>query len=462
MKQRRSIEGATICAISTPPGRSAIAVLRLSGKKAVSIVESIFRSSEPLSSYKTHTAHFGEILDPQVQEVIDEVLVLLMRTPYSYTGEDVVEIQCHGNPYLVQKILALLLAEGARLAEPGEFTRRAFLLGRMDLTQAEAVMELISSQSTSHSQWALGQLKGRLSSRITEVRDAVVSLIAEVEASIDFSEDELPLCGHEILLSRVSVQSKKVGLMLADYEKGRQIRQGYRVAILGRPNVGKSSLLNLLLQEDRAIVSPYPGTTRDLLEESIELGGMSVRFVDTAGHRSSTNPIEQEGVRRALKAQQEADLVLFVLDGSEALTEEDLLLGKRLVDVPKIVVVNKKDLPQILCFSEIEEELRGAAQLGLSTLSGLGLNQLRDQIKALLVPGAEKEPPLVGVLRHKVALESAEKALRRSFEAIRSGLSPEFIAIDLRDALDSLGEIVGETTLDDILDKIFGQFCIGK
>jgi len=462
MKQRRLLEEETICAISTPPGRSAIAVIRLSGKMALPIVGAVFRGSKPLASFKSHTAHFGEIVDPINQQVLDEVLVLLMKAPHSYTGEDVVEIQCHGNPGLLQKILALVIAQGAKIAEPGGFTRRAFVAGRIDLAQAEAVMEVIASQSVTHSQWALSQLKGRLSDKIKSLRDAVISVIAQVEASIDFSEDELPLCGPKVLAGRVNGLSEEVEAMLADYEKGRQIREGLRVTIVGRPNVGKSSLLNLLLQEDRAIVSPFPGTTRDLLEETIHLQGMSIRFVDTAGYRNTANPVEQEGVRRGLKAQEEADLTLLILDGSETLSDEDLRLAERLRDANKIVVLNKADLPQKLCPSSIKEQFSEDRCIKLSTLTGLGLDRLREEIGALLVSSPEKEPPLIGLLRHKNAMEVAEGALHRASNAIMQGLSPEFTAIDLREALDALGEIVGEATLDEILDEIFGQFCIGK
>ncbi len=462
MKQKSLLEEETICAIATAPGRSAIAVLRLSGKRALPIADAVFRGRKPLAVVKSHTVHLGEIVDPAGQQVLDEVLVILMKAPHSYTGEDVVEIQSHGNPTLLQKILALLIAQGARLAEPGEFTRRAFLSGRMDLTQAEAVMEVISSQNSSHSQWALGQLKGRLSSKITTLRDALISIIAQVEASIDFSEDEVPLCGPQALFVRVEGLSSELDDMLADYEKGRQVRDGLSVAIVGRPNVGKSSLLNLLLQEDRAIVSPFPGTTRDVLEETIHLEGMLVRFVDTAGYRSTENPVEQEGILRGLKAQNEADLSLLVLDGSEALSEEDLRLAKRFRETNKIVVLNKADLPQKLNPSSITEQFSGKCSLELSTLTGLGLYRLREEMATFLIRTPEKEPPLIALLRHKNALQAAKSALRRASNAIREELSPEFTAIDLREALDALGEITGETTLDEILDQIFGEFCIGK
>lgn len=462
MKQKQLLEEETICAISTPPGESAIAVIRLSGKNAVSIAGTIFRGRNPLSSFKSHTAHFGEIVDPTNQEVLDEVLVLLMYAPHSYTGENVVEIQSHGNPFLLQKILALLVTQGAQLAKPGAFTRRAFLAGRMDLAQAEAVMEVISSKSASHNQWALSQLKGRLSSKVNVLRAKLVSVIAQVEASIDFSEEEVSFCGLKALEGRVEVLHSEVVTMLATYEEGRKVREGLSVAIVGRPNVGKSSLLNLLLQEDRAIVSPFPGTTRDLLEETICLKGMSIRFVDTAGFRETENPVEKEGVQRGLKAQAEADLVLLVLDASEALSNEDLALLNRLRGVSKIIVLNKVDLMGKLTPESIKAQYPTDSCLELSTLTGLGLDRLLEGIAAVLVEHPEKENPLVGLLRHKNALAVAEAGLDRAANAIRKGLSPEFIAIDLRDALDALGEIVGETTLDEILDQIFRQFCIGK
>ncbi len=452
----------TICAISTPPGNAGIGVIRISGKAAIPISGALFRGKGTLSEFDSHTLHHGKVIDPETQTLVDEAIFLIMKAPNSYTGENTVEIQSHGNNFLLEKIIALLLKQGARLAAPGEFTRRAFLSGKIDLAQAEAVMELIASQSETHHQWAMAQMKGQLSKKILSLQGRLLPMIAQIEASIDFSEDEIPLCSPETLSKQISAVLQSVSAMLADYSYGRQIREGYTVVIVGRPNVGKSSLLNLFLKEDRAIVTPYPGTTRDLLQETIDFGGILIKLVDTAGYREAEHPIEQEGVRRGEAAQKNADLTLWLLDASEALSKEDIKLSETLKNGPKIIVLNKSDLPRALEMDSIPGDPPEEQFLNLSARTSQGFPELRDKIKAQLITRSEKEPPAIGLLRHKKALESAKKSLVHALASVNQGLSWEFPAIDLRESLDALGEITGETTVDEILDQIFDQFCIGK
>jgi len=387
--------------------------------------------------------------------LIDEALFLPMFAPHSYTGEDVVEIQAHGNPLILKKILSAAILQGARLASPGEFTRRAFISGRIDLAQAAAKSDL-------QHQWALGQLKGQLSVKISGLKKQLVAVLAQIEASIDFSEEEIPLQGRDEIASSIRDILFPMRALLEGYEVGRQIREGFTVVIMGRANVGKSSLMNHFLQEDRAIVTPIAGTTRDLLQEPLDLSGLSIKLVDTAGYRESVHPVEQEGVARAARVQKEADLVLWVLDSSQALTKDDLYLAEMLQDRPLIILLNKRDLP-----SAIEEEVLrlkypNTEFVHISIKSDTGLKALSDCIKSRLIVSPEKEPPMLALLRHRNALMAAESRLTTALASVEEGLSWEFPAIDLRESMDALGEIVGETTVDALLNEIFGQFCIGK
>jgi len=455
-------ENDTICAIATPAGRSAIGIVRVSGTNAFSIVQPLFKRKERLSAFRTHTVHFSEIQDPLKKEVIDQGIFLVMKAPGTYTGEDIVEIQSHGNPYALQRILSCLVNEGSRLAGPGEFTRRAFLSGRMDLAQAEAVMEVISSEGEMQYQWALSQLKGALSEKVKILRDKLLTSLAELEASIDFSEDGIESRTQQSLLSGFNAINEELRGLLSGYETGRQIREGFTVAIVGRPNVGKSSLMNVLLKEDRAIVTPLPGTTRDLLKEWFALEGVTVRLIDTAGFRETDHPIEIEGVLRAEVAEKEADLRIWVLDASESFAKEDEILRKRLKGQKKILVLNKVDLPMSLNKKNIEEEASEGPLVCISTITGEGLPELRAEIKGCLLPQENKERPLVALVRHRNALERVRDGLERAIHAVQEDNPSEFIAIDIRDAINALGEVVGETTTEEIMDEIFGKFCIGK
>ncbi len=452
----------TICAIATPQGEGGIGIVRISGKEARKIVQPLYRGKTQWGSIKSHVVHLGEVIDPLNNHVIDEALFLPMFAPNSYTGEDLIEIQAHGNPFLLQKIVSALLSQGARLATPGEFTRRAFLSGRMDLTQAEAVMDIISAKSDTQHQLALSQLRGHLSQKISDLKKRLVSIIAQIESSIDFSDQDIPTISNTEIIQRIQFVIDSIKNLLSRYSLGRQMREGFTVAIVGRPNVGKSSLMNYFLQEDRAIVTPIAGTTRDLLQEPINLDGLSIKLIDTAGYRETDHPIEQEGVRRAELAQQQADIILWMVDASQEPTSEDLCLSQRLFHKKTILLLNKIDLPHRMDKTYISDKYPKYKYLCISVKSEEGLDELQSMLKSALLKNPEKEQPLIALLRHRDALLSAEKSLQTALASIHAGTSWEFPAIDLREAIDSLGLITGETTLDDILDQVFGQFCIGK
>lgn len=452
----------TICAIATPLGESAIGIVRISGPEAFSLSQSLFKGRGKLSEFDSHTAHRGELFDPFEKRAVDEALFLVMKKPHSYTGEDVVEIQSHGNPFVLQKIISLLLAQGARLAMPGEFTRRAFLSGRLDLAQAEAVMEIITSQNERSHQWALGQLKGHLSDQITRLREGLRALLAQIEASIDFSEEGLTFCSSAELQEQIRSILQEIKLLLASYEEGRQIRNGFVTVIVGRPNVGKSSLMNLLLKEERAIVTPFPGTTRDILQEWTNIEGISLKLTDTAGFRQTLDPIEAEGVRRGYEVLKGGDLALWVLDASAPLQEEDIQLAENLTDRKKIVILNKADLPRKIDLSLIARTLQQTPVLSLSAATGEGLPALKTEIVQRIVPLSGGERPLVALARHRNALMQSEKSLHNAVSSLEKNLSWEFAASDLREGAEALGDIIGDTTPDAILDEIFNRFCIGK
>lgn len=457
----------TICAISTPPGESGIGLIRLSGPQAVSIAQRVFRRRPPaaLADLPSHTIHYGLLSDPWTKDVLDEVLLSLLRAPRTYTREDMVEIGCHGGPVLLQKGLDLLVRSGARPADPGEFTRRAFLNGRIDLTQAEAVMELISARTESGARAALRQLQGDLGREVRGLYDGLLRLLAQLEADIDFSEEDLEVMGPEQLRAGFEAVMIEVRNLLSSWEEGRILREGLVVAIAGRPNVGKSSLLNALLQSDRAIVTPVPGTTRDVLEEWVRLGGLPLRAVDMAGVRRTRDPVEMEGIRRALAAVDRADLVLIVLDASRSLGEEDRELIQRAKDKKKILVLNKADLIGPFWQAGGPHGLFQDLPLVKTVATrGEGLEELKERIQAQVLGtgrrAAEGFCPIS--TRHKAALEKALGAIERAALAVDQQVSGEFVALELRAALDALGEVVGLSTTEDLLDRIFSQFCIGK
>lgn len=450
----------TICAVSTPPGEGGIGIIRVSGRDAVFIASGIFRpraKSGPALGI-SHTLRYGHVVDPATNELVDEALMSVMRAPATYTREDVVEINCHGGMVPLWRTMSLLIAAGARQAEPGEFTKRAFLNGRIDLAQAEAVMDIIRAKTSLALRAANEQLQGGLSSEVSILRDRLISIIASVEAGIDFPEDIEGEAG-KTLGEEVSRVLDGIDGLLASASFGRILRDGFATAIVGRPNVGKSSLLNALLRQDRAIVTEVPGTTRDVLEEYLNVAGVPLRILDTAGIRHSRDVVEQEGIRRSLAAMGSADIVLVVLDGSQPLMPEDRLVLDKVNEKHAIVVINKSDLPR-----KLEAEGQNVTRVAVSCRTGEGLEDLRRSIADMVKKGtvASREHAWVVNQRHRTALEQTKESLQRALETSTSGLSPEFIAVDLRGALDSLGLIIGATYTEDILERIFNDFCIGK
>jgi tRNA modification GTPase len=467
----------TIAAIATPSGVGGIGVVRVSGMDAFSLVQPLFRQPGGRTDLPpSHLLTFGHIVDPATEEIVDEVLVAFMSAPRTYTCEYVVEIQGHGGPLVLQRILRLVLAQGARLANPGEFTLRAFLNGRLDLAQAEAVMDLIGAQTEAGQRLAMQQLQGRVSSQVQETRHAILAVVARIEASIDFPEDDVPTPLPAELMPMVDIAQQQVDALLAGSEQGRLYRQGLRTAIIGRPNVGKSSLLNALLRSERAIVTPVAGTTRDTVEEVANLRGIPLHLIDTAGITPSSDPVEQIGVQRSRAAAESADVVLLVYDGSEKLTEQDRYVSDELRTMgfgsgasastsrPVIVVINKADREQLVEYEALRHLWSAEPIVNTSTLTGQGLPALEETIADLVLAGKmlHSSSVLVTSARHQEALRRAAEHLRAALLPLEQGLPLDFVSIDLRVAYDMLGEITGETASDDLLDRIFSEFCIGK
>jgi tRNA modification GTPase len=447
----------TIAAISTAPGEAGIGIVRLSGPDAVKMAEKIFHSPKG-KRLLSHRVVYGFVRDPETGADIDEVLLTVMLAPGTYTREDVVEISCHGGLVPIRRVLEITLAHGARLAEPGEFTKRAFLNGRIDLSQAEAALDIIRARTGEAERLALEQLRGSLSDKINLLMDRVLGVCAHVEAHIDFPEEEIEPETLDEVKADIASAAEELYALADSYEEGRFFREGLKTAIVGRPNVGKSSLLNALLNRERAIVTETPGTTRDTIEEHLNINGLPVRIVDTAGIREAHGMAEREGVKRSLKAIEDADLVLGLVDGSAPLNAEDTGMIERLRHRSSIMVLNKKDLPQ----ETLDLSGCGLPIISISAKTGEGLDALKRMVFDSCTGGAGRaEGVVVTNLRHKTALEAALRALEAAGGIIhREPL--EITAVELRDALDSLGRIVGAVTTDDILEKIFNDFCIGK
>lgn len=456
--------GDTIAAISTPLGVGGIGVVRISGPQAREILGKVFRRRRGKGPLLSHRFYLGEIIRPRDTAVIDEVLTSFMEKPHTYTREDVAEIQAHSGVLVLREILDAVLQSGARLAEPGEFTKRAFLNGRIDLTQAEAVIDLIQSQTRRSLEMANLQREGRLGMEIRRIREDLLNLMALLEAGIDFPEDEVPEFSGDEVNRRLRDGLEKLDTLLRTYDQGKIYREGISAVIIGRPNVGKSSLLNALLREDRAIVTPIPGTTRDVIEEVVNVRGIPLKIMDTAGLRHTRDQVEVEGVRRTRDRLARADLVIWVVDGSEPITVQDLDILPEVQPRKAVVAMNKNDLPRRLNPRDLGEHLPGAPLIPVSALHHSGIDRLEEAIRDLVLDGRQDSSAeiLLSNLRHKQALENAREGLEQALEASRANLSAEFISVDLGRALQALGEIVGETTSEDILTRIFSQFCIGK
>ena len=469
----------TIAAIATPPGVGGVGVIRVSGARAFAIGRALFRPAQPMPAEQLPPSHqltYGFIVDPATGETIDETLTVFMRGPRTYTREDVVEMQGHGSPLTLRRILGLALAAGARLAHPGEMTQRAFLNGRIDLAQAEAVLDLVNASSEAGRRLALRQLDGDLSARVQTIRADAMGALTRIQASIDFPEEEVPLPDPKELHALIAGASAGVATLLAGADRGRIAREGLSVVIVGRPNVGKSSLLNTLLGMERAIVTPIAGTTRDTVEEGARLGDLALRLVDTAGLTATEDLVERLGVERSRDAAREADILVFMLDGSETLTPQDHAAAAELHDIlmegsahdaepvtPVLVALNKADLPSALRDEDAQELWPSAPLTRISTLSRAGVAPLEEALTRLALSGeAQTADPLVASARHADALRRAGASLADALRTLDQGDPLDFVAIDLRDALEALGEITGETATGDLLDQIFAQFCIGK
>lgn len=454
----------TIAAISTPPGEGAISIVRMSGEEAVSIAQKVF-SGKDLTQAKSHTINYGHIVDPKTHEEIDEVMVSLMLAPKTFTREDVVEINCHGGIVATNRILQLLLVNGARLAEPGEFTKRAFLHGRIDLTQAESVMDLIRAKTDRSMKIALNQLDGNLSHLIDSLRKDILDVLAQVEVNIDYPEyDDVEEMTTKLLKEKAIEIKQRIEQLLKTASQGKIMREGLATALVGRPNVGKSSLLNHLLHEDKAIVTDVAGTTRDVIEEYVNVSGVPLKLIDTAGIRETDDKVEKIGVERSKKAIEQSDLVLLVLNAAESLTKEDLELIRLTNDKKRIIILNKTDLEEKLDRKELAKISENAPVYATSILKNEGVEALEEAISKLFFNGIENSQSTVMVTnaRHVALLKKAQNSLDSVLEGISSGMPVDLVQIDMTEAWNLLGEITGESYEDELLDQLFSQFCLGK
>ncbi len=460
-----SKEEETIAAISTPFGESGIGIVRISGSSAEPIARKLFKPKKDQSYFISHQFHYGEIIDIQSGKAVDEVLIVLMKSPKTYTREDIVEIHCHGGYFVLQKVLELVLKEGAQMALPGEFTKRAFLNGRIDLTQAEAVIDLIRAKTQTSLEIANQQLSGWLYREMAELKARLIEHLALIEAHIDFPEEEIEPIALDEMKQDLKGMIQKIREWISSYEEGKIFREGISCAIIGKTNVGKSSLLNVLLKEERAIVTPIPGTTRDVIEEVLNIYGIPVRLMDTAGMRKPADSIEQEGVRRAKERVADSDFVLLMLDGSRALDDDDKEIFKEIKGKKKVVAVNKNDLPFEISLEDVKRLLPEDPIISISALKNTGIDDLKRAIYTSLVHRDVRSTPehlIVANIRHKTALTRARDNLSNAMKGLEEGTSLEFIAFEIRSALEALGELVGETATEEILNRIFEQFCIGK
>ena len=454
----------TICALSTPPGRSGIAVVRISGPESVSWLRRIFRSRTSRESILPRHATLGRILDPQDGSELDEAIAAFFPGPHSYTGEDMAELSLHGSPVLVAALLDFLCALGARLAEPGEFTMRAFLNGRMDLTQAEAVRDIIDATTLYQAQVAGRQRSGALAQHLGEIKKELIEIVVNLESAVEFAEEDLPVASRAALMERLDQVRRGLTAWIDSYKRGRIIKEGFSLAVVGRPNVGKSSVFNALLAQNRSIVAEIPGTTRDMVSEVTNLGGIPVRLLDTAGIRQSDSHVEKLGVDRSLQAMADADAIILVVDASRPQAKQDLLLKEKLGCLSRITVMNKSDLDGRWSVEGKRAYAGNWPCVDVSAKTGSGIEDLRTAIlDGILGSGAAPaEGVLITSLRHCHILERTNECLSRAAEALNEGLSEEFALADLHAGLKNLGEITGETHVEDLLTEIFSRFCVGK
>lgn len=457
----------TITAISTPMGEGAIAIVRLSGDDAIMIADKVFRgvNGKRLKDVPSHTIHYGHIVDSRTDEVIEEVMVSVMRAPKTFTRENVVEINCHGGLVSVNRVLQLVLYSGARLAEPGEFTKRAFLNGRIDLSQAEAVMDLIRAKTDRAMNVAIGQMEGRLSKLIKKLRQEILEVVAHVEVNIDYPEyDDVEEMTHRMLKEKAHYIRDKLKKLLQTSHQGKILREGLSTVIIGRPNVGKSSLLNSFVQENKAIVTDIPGTTRDVIEEYVNVRGVPLRLVDTAGIRETEDIVERIGVERSRKVLKEADLILLVLNFADELTKEDEQLFEAVQGMDVIVIINKTDLEQKIDMEKVKELAKDHRIVTTSLLEDKGVDELEEAIAAMYFQGSIEAQDITYVSnsRHIALISQALQAIEDVINGIELGTPIDIIQIDLTRTWDLLGEIIGDSVQDGLINQLFSQFCLGK
>ncbi|CAM4036313.1 tRNA uridine-5-carboxymethylaminomethyl(34) synthesis GTPase MnmE [Staphylococcus schweitzeri] len=455
----------TITSISTPMGEGAIGIVRLSGPQAVEIADKLYKGKHLLKDVPSHTINYGHIIDPDTKEVVEEVMVSVLRAPKTFTREDIIEINCHGGILTINRVLELTMTHGARMAEPGEFTKRAFLNGRIDLSQAEAVMDFIRSKTDRASKVAMNQIEGRLSDLIKKQRQSILEILAQVEVNIDYPEyDDVEDATTEFLLERSKEIKQEINRLLDTGAQGKIMREGLSTVIVGKPNVGKSSMLNNLIQDNKAIVTEVAGTTRDVLEEYVNVRGVPLRLVDTAGIRETEDIVEKIGVERSRKALSQADLILFVLNNNEALTQEDFILYEVVKNEDVIVIVNKMDLEQNIDIDEVKEMIGDTPLIQTSMLKQEGIDELEIQIRDLFFGGEVQNQDMTYVSnsRHISLLKQARQTIQDAIDAAESGVPMDMVQIDLTRTWEILGEIIGETASDELIDQLFSQFCLGK
>lgn len=455
----------TITSISTPMGEGAIGIVRLSGPQAIEIGDTLYKGKKKLSEVDTHTINYGHIIDPETNETVEEVMISVLRAPKTFTREDIIEINCHGGILTINRILELTMTYGARMAEPGEYTKRAFLNGRIDLSQAEAVMDFIRSKTDRASNVAMNQIEGRLSDLIKKQRQSILEILAQVEVNIDYPEyDDVEDATTEFLLEQSKNIKEEINRLLETGTQGKIMREGLSTVIVGRPNVGKSSMLNNLIQDNKAIVTEVAGTTRDVLEEYVNVRGVPLRLVDTAGIRDTEDIVEKIGVERSRKALSEADLILFVLNNNEPLTEDDQTLYEVVKNEDVIVIINKTDLEPRLDIDEVKEMIGDMPLIQTSMLKQEGIDELEIQIRDLFFGGEVQNQDMTYVSnsRHISLLKQARHSIQDAIDAAESGVPMDMVQIDLTRTWEILGEIIGESASDELIDQLFSQFCLGK
>ncbi len=464
--EKMAIEFDTIAAISTPPGEGGIGIVRLSGDEALEIAEKVYKlGSKKLSDQPSHTIHYGNIYHPKTDEKIDEVMVTIMKAPKTYTREDIVEINTHGGVLVTNKVLQTVLGAGARLAEPGEFTKRAFLNGRVDLSQAEAVMDVIRAKTDSAMQNAISQLDGNLSQLIKTLRQDILETLAQVEVNIDYPEyDDVEEMTSKLLKEKAIEVKEQVERILETAQQGKILRDGLATAIIGRPNVGKSSLLNAFARSDKAIVTDVAGTTRDVIEEFVNVKGVPLRLIDTAGIRETEDEVERIGVSRSKKEIDAAELVLLIFDQSQKLTDEDFELLRLTENKERLIILNKMDLDQALDIERLLEKVDPNTVVSISVTENTGIDEVENAIVDLFFEGktGEKDATYISNIRHISLLEQAIQALEEVVDGIDLGMPVDLVQIDLTRAWDALGEVTGDSVQDELITQLFSQFCLGK